>query len=155
MDRTFAEHVDSIEPAVQQLMAMPPVRVTALPRSMPETGVYLFSEGTSHLYVGRTDRLRKRLQEHGRPGSPESCAPFAFRIAREVTRRPVASYAPEGSRRSLAGDPVFGPAFVQAKARVRKMDIRWVEETDELRQALLEIYVAVVLQAPYNDFRNH
>gem|GEM_PF-5895913 len=35
------------------------------------------------------------------------------------------------------------------------MDVRWVEEPDALKQALLEIYSAVVLQAPYNDFRNH
>jgi hypothetical protein len=32
------------------------------------------------------------------------------------------------------------------------MDVRYVEETDPQRQALLEIYVAVVLETPYNDF---
>ena len=33
--------------------------------------------------------------------------------------------------------------------------IRFVEETDPVRQALLEIYVAAVLGTPYNDFDNH
>jgi hypothetical protein len=35
------------------------------------------------------------------------------------------------------------------------MDVRYVEEKDALRQALLEIYVSVVLKTPYNDFETH
>jgi hypothetical protein len=35
------------------------------------------------------------------------------------------------------------------------MDIRFVEENDPLRQALLEIYAAVALCTPYNDFETH
>ena len=35
------------------------------------------------------------------------------------------------------------------------MQVRYVEEIDPLRQALLEIYVAVVLKTPYNDFNTH
>jgi hypothetical protein len=34
-------------------------------------------------------------------------------------------------------------------------DIRFVEEPDLVRQALLEIYVATALSTPYNDFENH
>ena len=30
-----------------------------------------------------------------------------------------------------------------------------VEETDPVSQALLEIYIAIALQTPYNDFENH
>ena len=35
------------------------------------------------------------------------------------------------------------------------MDIRFVEETDAVRQALLEIYVALALETTFNDFDNH
>jgi hypothetical protein len=35
------------------------------------------------------------------------------------------------------------------------MDLRFVEESDPVRQTLLEVYVAVVLATPYNDFDNH
>ncbi len=35
------------------------------------------------------------------------------------------------------------------------MDIRYVEETDPIKQALLEIYTATALRTPYNDFENH
>ena len=52
-------------------------------------------------------------------------------------------------------DPTFAAAFSDAKARIRHMDVRFVEETNPVRQSLLEIYVAVVLETPYNDFDNH
>ena len=35
------------------------------------------------------------------------------------------------------------------------MDLRFVEERDQLRQTLLEIYVAAVLKTPFNDFETH
>jgi len=42
-----------------------------------------------------------------------------------------------------------------AKERIRGMEYRYVEEADQNRQALLEIYCAVVLATPYNDFGTH
>jgi hypothetical protein len=42
-----------------------------------------------------------------------------------------------------------------SKARVRNMDLRYVEEADPTRQALLEIYASVVLRTMYNDFDTH
>ena len=35
------------------------------------------------------------------------------------------------------------------------VDFRCVEEVDPVRQCLLEVYCAVVLQTPYSDFDNH
>ncbi len=35
------------------------------------------------------------------------------------------------------------------------MEYRYVEEPDQNRQALLEIYCAIVLDTPYNDFGTH
>jgi hypothetical protein len=49
----------------------------------------------------------------------------------------------------------FKSAFDKAKKRITSMDIRFVEESDPTRQALLEIYTATVLKTPYNDFDNH
>ena len=55
----------------------------------------------------------------------------------------------------LAFDTAFLAAFDAAKARIRAMELRYVEETDPVRQMLLEVYVAVVLKTPHNDFDNH
>jgi hypothetical protein len=80
---------------------------------------------------------------------------FAFKLARESTGKTEVSYRSESSRSSLLLDSEFANAFLLAKRRVRAMDLRYVEEADQLRQALLEIYVSVVLQTPYNDFATH
>jgi hypothetical protein len=67
----------------------------------------------------------------------------------------VAAYSIAGSRRALIAETNFGEAFKEAKARVRNMDLRFVEEADPTRQALLEIYASVVLRTRYNDFDTH
>jgi hypothetical protein len=151
----FVRLLGGLEPKFDALMAMRPVCYSSLPRGMPERGIYLFSEGDRHLYVGRTNRLRNRLAGHCRPSSSHFSATFAFRVAREETGYVKASYSQANSRPALTIDPVFGPAFTRAKVRLSGMDLRFVEETDAIRQALLEIYVAVTLKTPYNDFDNH
>ncbi len=65
------------------------------------------------------------------------------------------AYTAKDSREALCADPEFAQAFLEAKRRIRKMELRYVEESDPLRQTLLEIYVAVVLKTPYNDFDTH
>ena len=155
MDQTFRELVESLEPKFQSLISMPPVRFSSLPSNLPERGIYLFSEGNEHLYIGRTNNLRKRLQNHCRLGGTHFTATFAFRIARETTGRTKATYTKAGSRSELCADPVFGPAFEASKRRVAEMDIRYVGEAGSTAQALLEIYAATVLRTKYNDFDNH
>lgn len=107
------------------------------------------------MYVGRTNNIRQRIQQHCRPGSGHNSAPFAFRLAREERNVLKATYTAIGSRESLLRETNFADAFLAAKARVRSMQVRAVEESSPLRQALLEMYVAIVLEAPYNDFDNH
>ena len=83
-------------------------------------------------------------------------AAFAFRLAREATGKLKASYrSNDESRVGLMRDPVFAEAFKSAKVRIRGMDFRYVDECDQTRQALLEIYCAVALDTPYNDFNTH
>lgn len=134
---------------------MAPVTTSTLPRRMPASGVYLFTEAARHLYVGRSNRLRSRIRRHGAENAKHNMAAFAFRIAREATGHTDASYKTQGSRRWLVDDPNFARIFLEAKARIRSMEVRFVEEADQLRQALLEMYVAVVLNTPYNDFDTH
>jgi hypothetical protein len=50
---------------------------------------------------------------------------------------------------------VFASAFAEAKARIREMELRYVEEGDPVRQALLEVYVALAVKTKHNDFDNH
>ncbi len=154
MNAAFLELVHSLEPQFQALLAMSPVRYACLPRSMPECGVYLFSEGDQHLYVGRTNQMRRRLAGHCRPSSSHFSATFAFRVARKNTGlQPTYSF--EGSRPELVKHVEFGPEFVRAKAWIASLDLRFVDEQDQRRQTLLEIYVAIALNTEYNDFATH
>ena len=122
---------------------------------MPERGIYLFSEGGKYLYVGRTNRLRKRLSGHCSASSTHLTAAFAFLIARWETNNLRPSYRKEGSRAMLMEDEAFAASFHGAKQRISRMDIRFIEEPDPIKQTLLEVYVAVVLKTQFNNFENH
>jgi hypothetical protein len=83
-------------------------------------------------------------------------AAFAFKLAREYTGKTKASYKKgEESRKGLMLNPQFSAAFFDAKVRIRKMDFRFVEETDQTIQALLEAYCTIALSTKYNDFDTH
>lgn len=155
MNPKFAKFVESLEPAFQRLVQMQPVKASHLPRSMPTHGIYLFSDGAKHLYVGRSNNIRNRVRLHCRPGSQHNQATFAFRMARHQTGRMNAAYTTAGSRGEMVKDAVFGPVFVACKENIRSLNLRFVEELDPTRQALLEIYTATVLETPFNDFENH
>jgi hypothetical protein len=158
MDPKFPALVEKLAPSLGRLLATPPMRYGELPREMPASGVYLFTERGRHLYVGRSNTLRKRYGRHCRLGATHRQASFAFQLARETTGRTgtAASYrADESSRAGLILDPVFAAAFAKAKERIRAMEYRYVKEADQNRQALLEIYCAVVLATPYNDLGTH
>jgi predicted GIY-YIG superfamily endonuclease len=155
MHEAFREYVEALHSSFERLLQAMPVKIKDLPRKAPAQCIYLFSEGSRHLYVGRTKNLRQRLRQHSIPGSQHNQAVFAFRLARESTGSLAAAYTVSGSRAALCAQNEFGSAFILAKERVRNMDVRYVEEKDALRQALLEIYVSVVLKTPYNDFETH
>jgi hypothetical protein len=116
----------------------------------------MLSEGGEYLYVGRSNNIRGRMGRHSLPGATHRMAAFAFRLARHATGQIKPSYkSGDGSRAALMLQPEFASAFLGAKARIRDMELRYVEESDPVRQALLEIYVAIVLKAKHNDFDNH
>jgi len=152
MNRKFRRYVECLEEAQQKLIRMPPVKVSSLPASMPQKAIYLFSEARRHMYVGRTNRLRSRLQQHCQPSATHYSATFAFLLACEATGK---KSSPGCSRSDLEKEPEFKHAFLDAKKRVRQMEVQYVEEADPIGQALLEIYVAVALNTPYNDFETH
>jgi predicted GIY-YIG superfamily endonuclease len=155
VDEAFKRYIESLHLPFQKLLATKPVKIGNLPKDLPSKCIYLFSEGEKYLYVGRTNNFRSRMRQHSIPAALHNQAVSAFKLAREMTGCLEASYKMEGSRAALARDSKFSACFLEMKARVRGMDLRFIEEVDPLRQTLLEIYVAVVLKTPYNDFDTH
>jgi hypothetical protein len=124
--------------------------------AMPKQGAYLFTENGNHLYIGRSNTIRARYGRDCNPGATHRIAAFAFKLAREATGKMTASYkSGEDSRKGLMLNPEFRAAFEAAKTRIRQMDFRFVEETDQNAPALLEIYCTLALNARYNDFNTH
>jgi hypothetical protein len=52
-------------------------------------------------------------------------------------------------------DPVFSALFSEAKRRISRMHVRAIRVDDPVMQTLFEVYAAMVLKTPYNDFDNH
>lgn len=153
MHERFQKFVSALHPKFEKLISMEPVTDGRLPKIMPRSGIYLFSENGEHLYIGRTRNLRSRYSQHSRPSSKHNNAPFAFKLAKKALGIGKASYRPgEGSRLGLSENTEFALAFSQALARIRAMEFRFVEETDPTAQCLLEVYASVALQTPHNDF---
>lgn len=153
-DARFTSLVEELRPQLAKLCNMEPVTPEKLPRNMPRKGIYLLSEGDKHLYVGRSNDLQSRVRNQ--LGATHNSATFAFRLAREATGKLRATYTPGvGSRAGLLNNSEFVAAFESAKERIRKMHLRFVEEEEPVRQALLQIYAALTLNTQYNDFDNH
>lgn len=155
MNPNFAQIIESFEPKLQSLKASSGCTPLEFSTMAPKAGIYVLFEGDVPLYVGRSNRLRERLSNHCRPKATYRMAAFAFRLAREKTGFTKATYTKAGSRKELMNDPRFVGAFDEAKARIRSMCVRYVEENRPTHQALLEIYVSVALQTKYNDFDTH
>ena len=118
------------------------------------SGIYLFSENGKPVYVGRSRNIRNRYNGHIN-SSPYS-ASFAFLLARDKTGMNEASYkSGPKTRKELMKDCKFKKAFDDARQQIREMELRYVEESDSIRQALLEIYCAVKLNTEYNKFETH
>ena len=112
----------------------------------PRKGIYVFYENGEPIYVGRSDRLKDRLLEHGREGSRNQTAPFAFNIAREEFQEnfPGHDAVP---RNDLEIDPRFAPLFREATRRV--------EIQDPIEQTIFEVYAHLKLGTRFNSFENH
>lgn len=120
MNERFRDLVEALEGKYRELLAMQPKIAQEVPNNTPVGGIYLFSEGTHHLYAGRTKRsLAVRIRNHFN-AAPD--CPFAWLLAWEATgKRP--SYTQEGSRKALLADPIFRAEYERAKNRIRPMHI--------------------------------
>jgi predicted GIY-YIG superfamily endonuclease len=152
MDERFREQVDALRPKIEALLSMKPIRVCdRVKKEVPARGVYLLSEGKKRMYVGRSNNIHARLHQHCRPSSDDNAASFAFLLAREK----LGYERHQFTRKQLIAKKRFQAAFRTAKRRIRRMKLRYVQETEATPQALLEIYVSVVLKAHHNDFDTH
>jgi hypothetical protein len=152
LNRNFKKAVDSLHPKFNELLESNPFRPGS---SLPEAGVYLFMEKGRAKYVGRSKNIKRRFQQHRNDGSPPNQAGFATLIAKKELGIETDYRPGPNTHARLQKNRKFMKAFRAAKARIKKMQFRAVAENDATCQALLEVYCAVALNAPYNDFKTH
>jgi len=121
---------------------------------LPQKGVYVFYEDEKPIYIGRTNHMSRRLNEHCNPSSGHNSATFAFNIAkREAIKKGMNVQL---TRSQLEVAPAFSKLYLKAKARVAKMTVRVIEINDPIVQTLFEVYASMCLDTrEYNDFDTH
>ena len=86
MKDKFGEYIQRMPILLNELKGKPLLNRNEL-KDIPKSGVYIFYREGEPLYVGRSNRLKERIQEHGRPSSNHSSATLAFNIAKEMIGR--------------------------------------------------------------------
>ena len=153
----FEEIVAQLEPLLEQLQSGPTYHGQTL-RKLPNKGVYVFYEDGKPMYVGRVGSNSKqtvcqRIRQHTIPSSGHNQATFAFRLLQEDLGLPV-GHESDMTRPELAEK--YEAQFSAQKQRVRNMEVRVVEVTDSMVQAVFEIYAALTLGTTrYNRFDTH
>ena len=150
MNPDFNQRIARFPAYLAAVNHQPPCTRLTLEKHLPAEGIYVFYERGRPQYVGRSGRLRQRLLEHGGESSSHYSASFAFLLAREKALEQAIDAT--RARGTLQQCPLFGPLFLAAKKRVALMEIRYVAITDEVEQALFEIYAALALKTPDNHF---
>ena len=150
-------------------------------KDIPGKGVYVYYEGDTPLYVGRSDQVAVRIKSHGTGsrGSSDS-ATFAFILTRDLwgiwkgpywdgpfpkrtEEREKETLIKKGTsikrvqlkRNTLLNDDDVFLDFKCQVERVRRMGVRVIPIDDPYTQAMFEVYAAHRLRTYYNDFRNH
>ena len=153
MSEHFNKVIAKMQPLLDQMLATAPLSRDQL-QGIPKRGIYVFYEKEQPIYVGRSNRLRQRLLEHGRPSSRHNSATFAFNLAMEAATE-GGNTIPDATRTEIENIPRFSSFYIQAKGRVAAMKVRVVEVTDPIEQTIFEVYAALALGTVYNDFDTH
>jgi len=159
MKSLFDERLKRIKTQFRKLEAQAPGhnRDQKIPKTQ---GVYVFYEKSKAMYVGRSRNLARRIGcHHWGEKSSSVQSSFAVLVAqKELENKGIKLEKYKHKKDSpdyYKKRPCFVEAFDKAKKRVAKMTVCWIEQEYPTDQALLEIYAAVVLNAPYNNFDTH
>lgn len=118
-------------------------------------GIYVFYKYGQPIYVGRTDRIRQRIQEHVRPSSGSGSATFAFNLAKIDYVKNFGEI--KSTRTELEIDDKFSSIFKEKKKYLSDCEYKILEIENDILQTMIEPYLAYKLGTYpiYNTFENH
>ncbi len=149
MNTDFLGIIEQMEPLLKRLKECPALAWNKL-QDIPSKGVYAFYENGEAIYVGRSNRMRRRIREHGADSSRHGSATFAFKLLLEAIGEP-------GSHRSSAPreelEDLHHEEYAEQRRRIRDMTVRVVEIQDQRVQTIFETYAILALDTTrYNTF---
>jgi len=119
-------------------------------------GIYALFEGGTGLehavYVGRTRNLAQRFRAHITP--KHNAASFALKRTRTIHGIP-ASYSTQGTRAQIANLSPTRETFLEEIAKIREMNLRFLEVEDPTKQYLLELAVTMAYKLSLDGFDSH
>jgi len=155
MNERFKELADRMPSYLQSLLKQPLIAIDDIGiTQVPQKGVYIFFEGNKPVYVGRSNRLKKRLKEHSQRSSDHYSATLAFRIAKKNTST-LRIKDRKQTNEQLMKNGDFVKEFKAAKERISRAKIRFIEIEDQIEQAMFEIYASLELGTELNVFSTH
>ena len=139
-DERFYNLVARMRPLMDELEATNAIRIERDGvMGVPQQGVYVFYEHSRPLYVGRSNNMRNRIRIQGAESSRNNSASFAFSLLLDaIGGRPKVLTRPQIERQ-------YSAEFSRQRERVRNMDIRSVEITDQAEQSLFQLYAIITL----------
>lgn len=152
MNKEFEKIIDQLPDLLKKLTTSDKKLRNNL-KGVCEKGIYVFYENDKPIYVGRTNRMKHRILEHGRKSSTHNSAPFAFSIAKKNAEE--SGIKVNMSRKELENNSNFAKIFFKAKERVSKMHVRVIEIDDQIIQTIFEVYASLELETEFNDFGTH
>jgi len=121
-----------------------------------EPGIYVFYKSGKPVYVGRSDKIKSRVNLHARPSSMHGSATFAFILAR---RRYFEEHRGNLSlsRSELEKIPEFAEVFSKFKEEINTYKFKFLLIENDILQTMVEPYLAFKLctYPENNTFENH
>ena len=150
MDPEFAKIVAELPSLLEKLQASTPLTIETGLRQLPQKGVYAFYENDEPIYVGRSNRIRSRIREHGAESSGHESATFAYKLLLDELGE-AGGHSSSRTRKQI--QDCHKPRYQAQRARIRKMQVRAVGIEGQQVQALFEIYAILALgPLKYNSF---
>jgi len=153
MQDKFSKYIQRMPILLNELKRKPLLNRNEL-YGIPRSGVYVFYRENKPLYVGRSNRLKERILEHGRPSSDHYSATLAFNIAKKRMNFNRNKHR-LATRNELEKAPGFKEAFFLARKQVAEMQVKVIEIEGQIEQAMFEIYASLAFGTEFNDFNTH
>ena len=150
MDPAFQKIIEQMEPLLKELQNGSAQTIEGGLRGLPRKGIYAFYEKGKAIYIGRSNRIRDRIREHGAESSRHESATFAFKLMLEEVGE-QGGHASQLSRQDL--QKKYEDNYKGQRQRIREMEVRTVAIEDQKVQAVFEIYAILALgTTKYNSF---